>query len=106
MEEEEGVWRLPILRSQELGEVGFEKILLLPSCFIFGMITPLHFVESDGAIASYPVLLIKNSDGVFGVGEVFFQLFSVGNDHINWRFETFLELGYMKHVMHPSKILR
>src|SRR4051812_31797507 len=89
------------IRRLKQGRIlGTEVILALPSCFINGMVRPLHLAELYRLIASLSFCDINNSHGVLLIGYIFLEVDELVIHGPIVIFESLLELRDMKDIKH------
>ena len=77
-----------------------EVVLSLPRGFFLGVTLPLYLVHLDGFSSSSPLFLIKDLERMLDVGDDWFHRDLMLIDHLSWNSATFLELGYVEHIMY------
>jgi hypothetical protein len=60
---------------------------------------PLNLVHFGGLSSGTSFFRVKDSDGMFCIGQIWFDFDSLGIDNLGGDFSTLSELGYMKDVM-------
>jgi hypothetical protein len=60
---------------------------------------PLNLVHFGGLSSGTSLFSVKDSDGMFCIGQIWFDFDSLGIDDLGGDFNTLSELGYMKDVM-------
>src|SRR3989337_474528 len=93
-------------RLKESGVFFAKTIVAFPSGFIFRMIQPLDLEEFDRLLTGSTFSLIKNTDGIFWIRQIFPQFKHFMIHSSNRILEAATKLGYMKDIMHLRKIWR
>jgi hypothetical protein len=60
---------------------------------------PLNLVHSSGLSSGTSLFSVKDSNGIFRIGQIGFDFDSLGIDDFGGDLNTLSELGYMKDVM-------
>ena len=90
------------LRSEKVGILGSKVIFAFPCCLFVGVVRPLHLEELDGLVAGATFSLVKNTDRMLMIGEVFLKIDRFVINWTAWVFEALLELGHLKDIVHPG----
>jgi hypothetical protein len=87
------------LKGQKVRIVGAKEVLSLPCGFFFGMTAPWDVVEVNHPSLCDPLLLIQWLHRMLGIGQIRFKRCDITDANMSGCLQTFLELGYMKHIM-------
>jgi hypothetical protein len=60
---------------------------------------PLNLVHFGGLSSGTSLFSVNDSDGMFCIGQIWLDFYSLGIDDLGGDFNTLSELGYMKDVM-------
>jgi hypothetical protein len=63
------------------------------------MMVPLNLVHFGGLSSGTSFFRVENSDGLFCIGQIWFDFDNLGIDDLGGDLNTLSELGYMKDVM-------
>jgi hypothetical protein len=89
-----------------MGKIYTKLFFSFPSCFIFTVVTPLHFTHLYHLISCNPSQCIKNLAGVLSISQILLNT-KVLNWQLLFRYpETFLQLRYMKDIMNIHEMIR
>jgi hypothetical protein len=84
---------------EEIGKVVLKIRFGFPCCLFFRMMVPLNLVHSGGFSSGASLFSVDDSDGMFCIGQIWFDFDSLGIDDLGGDLNTLSELGYMKDVM-------
>jgi hypothetical protein len=84
---------------EEFGKVVLEIRFGFPCCFFLCVMVPLNLVHFGGFSSGTSLFSVKDSDGIFRIGQIGFDFDSLGIDDLSGDFNTLPELRYMKDVM-------
>ena len=62
------------LGTKDVWEFAFKIVFAFPSCFFFGVVSPLDFVELDRAPPGKTNIFVKNLDGSLTIRQVMVQV--------------------------------
>jgi hypothetical protein len=84
---------------EEIGKVVLKIRFGFPGCLFLCVTVPLNLVHFGGLSSGTSFFCVENSDGMFYIGQIWFDFDGLGIDDFGGDLNTLSELGYMKDVM-------
>jgi hypothetical protein len=92
------------LRREKLWILRTKKFSGLQCSLLLRMMAPLNLEESNRSMSRDSVLLIENLHWMLRIRQVGIGGHDVVDNDINERFQAFLQLGDVEHIIHTAKV--